>query len=121
MQTSCLWSPTGGTLANKYLKKWLNEYGFYQSKYTNGLWKQESHPITFTLVVDNFGVKYIQDEDVQYLKEALKAVNLETGMPMFEISVNMAGNLFIRLTMDWDYKNKQVCISMPGYCKAACK
>ena len=30
--------PQAGILANKYLEKRLNEYGYYQSQFTNGLW-----------------------------------------------------------------------------------
>jgi hypothetical protein len=113
--------PQAGIIANKYLEKRLNEYGFHQSNYTNGLWKHETRPITFALVVDDFGVKYTRNEDVEYLKEALTANNPATGKPMFEISTNMKGDLFIGLTLDWDYENKKVHVSMPGYVEAALK
>ena len=106
--------PQAGIIANKYLEKRLNEYGFHQSNYTNGLWKHKSRPITFALVVDDFGVKYTREQDVEYLKEALTAPNPETGKPMFEISTNMKGDLFIGLTVDWDYEGKKVHVSMPG-------
>ena len=61
--------PAAGILFNKYLEQRLNEYGFYQSNFTNGLWthNHESRPIHFALVVDDFGVKYINDADVNYL------------------------------------------------------
>jgi hypothetical protein len=37
--------PQSGILSNKYLEKRLNEYGYYQSNHTNGLWSHESKPI----------------------------------------------------------------------------
>jgi hypothetical protein len=46
-----------GILANKYLEKRLNDYGYYQSNYTNGLWMHKSRPIQFAFCVDDFGVK----------------------------------------------------------------
>jgi hypothetical protein len=77
--------PQAGILANKYLEKRLNEYGYHQSDYTNGLWTHKTRPIQFALCVDDFGVKYVNDEDVEHLKQALTADNPETGKPMIEI------------------------------------
>jgi hypothetical protein len=66
--------PQAGILANKYLEKHLNDYGYYQSNFTNGLWMHKSRPIQFALWVDDFGVKYINKEDVEHLKTALTAI-----------------------------------------------
>jgi len=113
--------PQAGILANKYLEKRLNEYGYYQSDYTNGLWAHKSRPIQFALCVDDFGVKYVNDEDVEHLKSALTAINPETGKPMFEITVDMEGSRFCGLFMDWDYEKREVHCSIPGYVEAALK
>ena len=59
--------PQAGKLAQDRLSKSLNEVGYYQSKITPGYWKHAWRPISFTLVVDNFGVKYINKADVQHL------------------------------------------------------
>jgi hypothetical protein len=40
---------------------------------TPGYWKHEWRPISFALVVDDFGVKYIGKEHVHYLIKALKS------------------------------------------------
>jgi hypothetical protein len=60
--------PQAGLLANKFLKKHLNKHGYRQSKLIPGLWKHETIPIQFTLVVDDFGVKYVGEEHAQHLK-----------------------------------------------------
>ena len=99
----------------------MNEYGYYQSQFTNGLWTHESRPIQFALCVDDFGIKYINDEDVEHLKAALTATNPETGKPMFEISEDRTGGRFCGLFMDWDYENGEVHVSIPGYVEAALK
>ena len=44
-----------GYLAFKQLEKNLNAEGYYQSKYTPGLWFHETRNISFTLMVDGFG------------------------------------------------------------------
>ena len=37
--------PAAGILSNEYLEQRLNDYGFYQSNFTNGLWTHESRSI----------------------------------------------------------------------------
>jgi hypothetical protein len=100
--------PQARILANKYLEKQLNEYGYYQSDYTNGLWSHKTRPIHFALCVDDFGVKYVNQKDVDHLKEALTATNPENGKPMFEISEDKEGSRYCGLfiwtgimKMDW--------------------
>ena len=51
--------PQAGVLSNKILKKRLAPAGYYNTPHTPGLRKHVSHPISFTLVVDDFGVKYV--------------------------------------------------------------
>ena len=57
--------PQAGTLAQELLEKRLNKQGYYQSKIVPGLWLHEWRPIQFTLVVDDFGVKYVGREHAQ--------------------------------------------------------
>jgi hypothetical protein len=57
-------------LAKKLLEKRLtvNEHGYFQHRHTPGLWAHgRSHPIQFTLVVDDFGVKYVGKEHAEHL------------------------------------------------------
>jgi hypothetical protein len=60
--------PQAGLLANGLLEKRLNKDGYYQSKLVPGLWKHKTRTIQFTLVVDDFGVKYIGREHAEHLK-----------------------------------------------------
>ena len=61
--------PQSGLLANELLEKRLNAAGYKQSKLVPGLWKHEWRPIQFTLVVDDFGVKYVGEEHALHLNE----------------------------------------------------
>ena len=47
--------PQAGLLANELLEKRLNKHGYRQSKLVPGLWKHDTRPIQFTLVVDALG------------------------------------------------------------------
>ena len=60
-------------LAAKKLAANLKPFGYYKCPYAHGLWKHKSSSISFTLVVNDFSVKYINKEDVERLKSAIKA------------------------------------------------
>jgi hypothetical protein len=64
--------PQAGILAQELLEKWLNEHGYSQSKAVPGLWTHKTHPILFTLTVDDFGVKYVGIEQAMHLISILK-------------------------------------------------
>ena len=64
--------PQAGLNANELLEKRLSKHGYRQSKLVPGLWKHDTRPIQFTLVVDNFGVKYAGEEHVHHLQPVLK-------------------------------------------------
>ena len=64
--------PQAGLLANELLEKRLNKNGYKQSKLVPGLWKHDWWPIQFTLVVDDFGVKYVGKEHALHLKATLE-------------------------------------------------
>ena len=65
--------PHTSLIANKLLKKRPNTHGYHQSKLAPGLWKHKWRPIWFTLVVDNFGVKYVGKEHALHLKSVLES------------------------------------------------
>ena len=64
--------PQAGILAQELLEQRLNKHGYFQSKFVPGLWKHVDRPISFTLVVDDFGVKYIGKQHAQHLISVLK-------------------------------------------------
>ena len=59
-------------LANALLEKRLNKRCYYQSNLVPGLWKHDWRPIQFTLVVDDFGVKYVGKEHALHLKKTIE-------------------------------------------------
>ena len=61
----------------------------------------------FTLVVDNFGVKYVGEEHVIHLKHAIEK--------KYTVTSEWDGQRYIGITLDWDYKRRQVHLSMPQY------
>jgi hypothetical protein len=64
--------PQASIIAQNLLTKRFHKAGYQQSKITPGYWCHDWRPISFTLVVDDFGVKYINKEDVEHLTSTLK-------------------------------------------------
>ena len=61
-----------GRIANQGLQKHLAKYGYYPTKRTLGLWKHRAQSISFTLIVDDFGIKYSNKDDINDLFETIK-------------------------------------------------
>ena len=64
--------PQAGIIAQELLAKGLKEHGYSQSKTTPGLWKHKWRLVWFSLLVNNFGVKYIGKEHAQHLLQTLQ-------------------------------------------------
>ena len=65
--------PQSGCLTNQQLKEFLEPHGYYKVDHTPGLWRHKWRPISFTLVVDNFGVKYVGKEHALHLLSILES------------------------------------------------
>jgi hypothetical protein len=103
--------PQAGIIAQEMLEKQLAEYGYNQSKTINKFWKHKTRPICFTLIVDNFAVKYVNEEDTEHLINTIKKY--------YPMTVDRDATKFIGLTIKWDYINQKAHIHMPGYLKKA--
>ncbi len=64
--------PQAGIVANKCLQQKLAPFRYFESTNTPGFWYHETRPIIFTLVVDNFGVKYANKENMDHLMASIK-------------------------------------------------
>eukprot|EP00978_Attheya_sp_CCMP212_P042254 scaffold254664_cov33-Attheya_sp.AAC.1 len=64
--------PQAGILANKRLKKHLAKSGYHETPRTPGLFRHDTQPITFCLVVDDFGIKYVGQERADHLLDTLR-------------------------------------------------
>ena len=65
--------PQAGILANKRLRQKLAPFGYSECVDTPGLWIHQTRPISFTLIVDNFGVKYVSQVDVDHLIASVRS------------------------------------------------
>ncbi len=109
IRRGCYGLPQSGILANKLLKKRMAQHGYFEVPHTPGLWKHIRRPVQFTLVVDDFGIKYVGDEHFEHLINALKE--------HYDVTIDKEGKLYCGITLDWDYNKRTLDISMPGYVK----
>jgi hypothetical protein len=103
--------PQAGKLANQQLTTHLAKYGYTPTAHTPGLWQHDQRPITFSLVVDDFGIKYVNKADAEHLLQALR--------DKYTITTDWNGALYCGLALKWDYLARTVQLSMPGYVEAA--
>jgi hypothetical protein len=96
-----------GLLANQLLQQRLEPYGYYPARQTPGLWLHKTKPIAFTLIVDDFAVKYVGQENAHHLRNAL--------LRNYEMSTDWAGKVYSGMTLNWDYQKRTCDISMPAY------
>jgi hypothetical protein len=105
--------PQAGRIANDYLTELLAPAGYTPAPLTPGLWTHASRPISFSLVVDDFGIKYINQADVDHL--------LDTLRQRYECKVDPTGARYCGLHLDWDYHARTCDLSIPGYVERALK
>ena len=104
--------PQAGMLANKLLKRRLAKHGYYEVHHTPRYWRHVWQPINFTLVVDDFGVGYEDNEHTLHLLQTLCQYNEA-------VSVDWTGTLYCSITLKWDYLQQTCELSMPGYVQQA--
>ena len=99
--------PQAGILANNQLTERLEPKGYYQCRHTPGLWRQKWRPKLFSLVVNDFGIKYVRKEHADHLIVAIK--------DNYKFSTDWGGTLYCSITTNWYYANHTVNLSMPNY------
>jgi hypothetical protein len=60
----------------------------------------------FSLVVDDFGIRYTKRDDVEQLIAMLECE--------YKCTIHWEGNRYVGLTLAWDYDKGTCNISMPG-------
>jgi hypothetical protein len=99
-------------LAYHQLKEHLAQYGYAPVRFTPGLWKHNTRHTTFTLAVNDFGIKYFCKDDADHLFSALHD-------DKYELTKDWTGTSYLGLTLKWNYDAGCVDISMPTYVSKA--
>ena len=103
--------PQAGKIAYDRLVKHLATAGYIPCELTPGLFKHKTRPISFALVVDDFFVKYVGKEHADHLMECLRL--------LFVVKTDWDATLILGITMEWNYTQGTVDLSMPNYIEQA--
>ena len=96
-----------GIISNIELTKHFDKFGYYPVQHTPCLWIHKTRATIFTLVVDDFTIKYATHQDADHLLQALRA--------KYTISTDWEASLYIGITLKGDYTAGHVDLSMPKY------
>ena len=100
--------PEAGRLANDLLRARLKKYGYIKATHTPGYWKHLWKPISWMLIVDDFGFKYT---NTRHMDELLKITS-----QWYIMKMDWPGTSFGGITLKWNYDGERwVELSFPGY------
>ncbi|KAL7487183.1 hypothetical protein ACHAW6_012779 [Cyclotella cf. meneghiniana] len=85
--------PQAGSLGHDLLERRLNAKGYHQSKIVPGFWKHTTRPTQFVLMVDDFGIKYLKDSDLDHLIQFIEKY--------YDVTLDKAGKEFLKIELDW--------------------
>ena len=105
--------PQAGILARQRLVAHLGQGGFYPCPSTPSLFRHTERDIAFTLVVDDFGIKYKSRQDAEHLISLLQS--------LYTITVDWEGTKYVGITTTYDRQHHTMTLSMPGYVSNALK
>jgi hypothetical protein len=94
-------------LAKQLLQTSLAPFRYYPARHTPGLWLHKTRPISFTLIVDAFAIKYVGKQHAEHLRNAL--------LRIYELTTDWTATVYSGMTLKWDYNARTCDISMPGY------
>ena len=98
--------PQAELLAQQRLIAHLAQHG-YQGTTTLCLFRHASNGTAFTLVVDDFGIKYATPEGAQHLIRPLRL--------LYVITIDWSGATYIGFTIKFNKQQQSVSLTMPGY------
>jgi hypothetical protein len=96
-----------GILAQELLEQHLNKHSYRQSPITLGLWQHSYRPISFTLCVDNFGIKFVGREYAKHLASILSK--------HYKCLHDWDGQRYLGMNINWDYTGRAVHVLMLDY------
>jgi len=98
-----------GKIANDDVISLLATHGYHQSKHTSGLFTHTTRDISFTLVVDDFGIKYQDKADLDHLMMALKT--------KYDVTLDLDAKQYVGIDLTWNYDCRELLCSMDEYAK----
>ena len=103
--------PQSLNIANDKLKQYLETFGYEPAPINPWLWRHQTHPLQFSLVVDYSGIQYENQSDINHLLYALKII--------YNISEDWEGKLYCGTCLELKLGFSQPPTSLKNYNSAA--
>jgi hypothetical protein len=100
--------PQAGKLSQTRLIRHLSTHGYVQCANTPCLFRHVTRDIMFSLVVDDFGVRYTDQADADHLIKTLES-------NAYKLKVRPLGEAYLGMSITFDRVLTTVSLSMPGY------
>ena len=94
-------------ISNYKLKIHMEKFWYEPVPITPGLWWHQTRPLPFSLVVDDFGLKYDRQADVTHILDAIKII--------YKIYEDWGGKLYCGINSECKYYKWEFLVSMPNY------
>ena len=99
--------PQAGLLAQQRLIHHLAQAGYTQVPNVPFLFRHSTRNIAFSLVVDDFGIKYTAKTDADHLITTLRA--------LYDLKVDWDGSEYLGMHIRFDTGKRTATLSMPTY------
>ena len=104
--------PQSGRQSQDRLIKHLKAHDYLQCRNTPSLFRHKTRDIAFTLVVDDFGIMYTDDADLDHFLATLRM--------QYEITEDRdVKQKYVGITIEHDRSLNTITLSMPGYIEKA--
>jgi hypothetical protein len=105
--------PQAGILSQQRLISHLKSYGYTECANTSCLFQHATRNTKFSLVVDDFLIKYDKKDDADHLLSALSVI--------YSLRTDWHATLYLGMTIEYHIGSPTLTISMPSYVQNALK
>ena len=90
--------PQARQIENDFLTQNIAPHGYYHCRHTPVLWRHKWIPVNFSLVADDFGVKFVvKSVGKKHTENLITCINKE-----YFLSVDWTGELYCGVSLDWE-------------------
>ena len=99
--------PNAGLISQDRLFGHLDHHGYKQSRLVPCIFRHATRSTAFSLVVDDFGIKYTKPEDLEHFITIMQE--------LYELKVDRTGSQYLGFAIKFSEDRNEVHLSLPGY------
>ena len=99
--------PAAGRIAQTDFKELVKAHDYYEHPDVPCLFLHRTRPTSFTLIVDDLGIKIFSEADLQHLIDTIKT--------KWDVKVDRTGAKYNGIRLLWDYDKRTLITDIPNY------